>query len=82
MGQRLTRTGADPVRIQFETNGVSDIEIDEEGNLVLHTGSGKLNSQVRRFTRNPKDSEFQCVITLTGTSGTVHHSIPLTLPVR
>ncbi len=37
--------GANPSLIQFEITGASQIELDEEGNLVLQTGSGELHFQ-------------------------------------
>jgi hypothetical protein len=37
--------GADPRRIQFEITGANQIELDEQGNLVLETASGEMHFQ-------------------------------------
>jgi|HubBroStandDraft_1064217.scaffolds.fasta_scaffold00370_17 hypothetical protein len=37
--------GADPRLIQFEITGANQIELDEQGNLVLQTASGELHFQ-------------------------------------
>jgi Beta-propeller repeat/Abnormal spindle-like microcephaly-assoc'd, ASPM-SPD-2-Hydin len=39
------RPGADPRKIQFAIQGASQIELDEEGNLVLSLGNGEIHFQ-------------------------------------